>query len=146
MLKEAVVHFLSIWLILFFKHLYFLICFHEKTRNRFFVITNDSFLSPLKYSIINTSKSIKCTEIIYRKIPLICPGRIYRQRTNLTGLFSGRRAYIRGGLIFGRKYTSICNLLNIIFFLSSSIKHVTRHFLRRARFEVCSKLTIKTLE
>ena len=47
----------------------------------------------------------------YRKIPLIHPGRIYGQRTYLMGLHSGRR-----GLIFGRKNTSNCNLLNIIFF------------------------------
>ena len=47
----------------------------------------------------------------YRKIPLIHSGRIYGQRTYLMGLHSGRR-----GLIFGRKNTSNCNLLNIIFF------------------------------
>ena len=34
---------------------------------------------------------------IYRKIPLICPGRIHGQRTNLMGLYSGRG----GGLIYG---------------------------------------------
>ena len=66
--------------------------------------------------------------------------RIYVQRTDLMGLYSG------GGLIFGRKNTSICNLLNLLFFLFSSIKHVFRHFSRRARCEICSKLTIMTPE
>ena len=55
--------------------------------------------------------------LVYRKIPLIRPRHIYGQRTNSMGLYSGRRAYIRGGLIFGRKSTSICNLLNLLFFL-----------------------------
>ena len=82
--------------------------------------------------------------IIYRKIPLIRPGRIYGQRTNLMGLYSGG-LYPRG-LIFGRKKTSIWNLLNLLFFLFSSIKHVFRHFSRRARCKICSKLTIKIPE
>ena len=40
---------------------------------------------------------------------------------------------IYGGLIFGRKSTSIYNMLNLLFFLYSSIKHVPRHFSHRAR-------------
>ena len=59
------------------------------------------------------------------------------------GPIFGQESLYKGGAYI---WEEICNLLNIIFFLSSSIKHVTRHFLRRARFEVCSKLTIKTLE
>ena len=51
-----------------------------------------------------------------------------------------------GGLIFGRKKISICNLLNLIIFLSSSIKHVFFDFSRRGRCETCSKLTIKIPE
>ena len=51
-----------------------------------------------------------------------------------------------GGLIFGKKNTSICNLLNLLFILFFSMKHVFRHFLGRARFEICLKLTIKTPE
>ena len=44
--------------------------------------------------------------------------------TYLMGLYSGG---LYGGPIFGRKNTSICNLLNLLFF-SCSIKHVFRHF------------------
>ena len=88
--------------------------------------------------------------VIYRKIPLIRPGCIYGQRTNFDGpIFvggGGGLIYGRGRLIFGRKNTSICDLLNLLFFLFSSIKHVFRHFSRRARCEICSKLTIKTPE
>ena len=69
---------------------------------------------------------------ICRKIPLIHPGRIYGQRANLMGLYSGRR----GGLLFGRKSTSICNLLNLLLFLP---------YFGIFR-EICSKLTIKTQE
>ena len=55
----------------------------------------------------------------------------------------------------GRAYTweeqhfnlQICNLLNLLFFLFFlSIKPVFRHFSRRARCEIRSKLTIKTPE
>ena len=45
-------------------------------------------------------------------------------------LYTAMRA---GELIFGRKNTSICNFLNLLFFLFSSIKHVLWHFSRRAR-------------
>ena len=80
----------------------------------------------------------------YRKTQLICPGRIYGQRTNLMGLYSGGGG---GGLIFRRKNASICNLLNLLlFFLFFSIKLVFRHISRRARSEICSELTIKTPE
>ena len=55
--------------------------------------------------------------LIYCKIPLIRPGCIYGQRTNLMDLYLGN-----GGLKFGRKDTSICNLLNkLLFFLFSRI-------------------------
>ena len=46
----------------------------------------------------------------------------------------------RGGLTFGRKKTSICNLLNLPFFLFFTIKQSFWHFSRHARFEICSKL------
>ena len=36
--------------------------------------------------------------------------------------------------------TSISSLLNLLFFLFSSMKHVFRHFSCRARCETCSKL------
>ena len=51
-----------------------------------------------------------------------------------------------GGIIFGRKNTSICNMLKLLFFLFSSIKHIFRRFSRRARCEIYSKLTVKTPE
>ena len=51
-----------------------------------------------------------------------------------------------GELIFGRKDTSICNLLNLLFLLFPSIKHILWHFSCRAKCEICSKLTIKTPE
>ena len=54
-------------------------------------------------------------------------------------------ALIHMGLM-GRKNTSISNLLNLIFFLFSSIKRVFLHFSRHARCEISSKLTIKTPE
>ena len=53
--------------------------------------------------------------------------------------------YIRGGHILGWKNASICNLLILLFFLSS-IKHVFWHFSFRSRCEICSKLTIETLK
>ena len=75
------------------------------------------------------------------------PWAYIQTKKNLMGLYSEGGAYIQGGgLIFGGKNTSICNLLNFLFFLFSSIKHVFWHFERPARFEVCSKLTIKTPE
>ena len=40
--------------------------------------------------------------VIYRKIPLIRPGRIYGQRKTLMGLYSGG-AFIRGALYSGGK-------------------------------------------
>ena len=64
-------------------------------------------------------------------------------------------AYIRvgdlytGGLILGRKNTSICNLLNfLLFFLFSSIKLVLYVVLYVVLYpsKICSKLTIKTPE
>ena len=57
--------------------------------------------------------------------------------------FGGGKGEGGGKLIFGRKNTSTCNLLNFLF---SNIKHVFRDFARRARCEICSKLTIKTPE
>ena len=51
-----------------------------------------------------------------------------------------------GRIIFGRKNTSICNMLKLLFFLFSSIKHIFRRFSRRARCEIYSKLTVKTPE
>ena len=51
-----------------------------------------------------------------------------------------------GGIIFGRKNTSIYNMLKLLFFLFSSIKHIFRRFSRRARCEIYSKLTVKTPE
>ena len=81
--------------------------------------------------------------LIYCKILLIHPGRTYRQRTNLMSLYLGGLIYgERGGLIFGRKNTSICNLLTYFSFFFFSLKH--QHFSPHARCEICSKLTIKT--
>ena len=77
---------------------------------------------------------------IYRKILLIRPGSIYGQRTNLMGLYSR-------GFIFGRKNTSIWNLLKLLLsFLFSSRKLVFWHISPRARCEICFKLPIKTPE
>ena len=91
--------------------------------------------------------SIYSTIYKYRKIPLIPPGRAYGQRANLMGLYSGEGGGLyTGGLIFGRKNTSIFILLNLLFFLFPGIKHVFRHFPRRAKCEICSKLTVKTSE
>ena len=51
------------------------------------------------------------------------------------------------GLIFRRKNTSICNLLKVLpFFLFSSIKLVFWHISHHWRYEICSKLIIKTPE
>ena len=50
------------------------------------------------------------------------------------------------GFLFGRKSTSICNLLNLLSFLFFSINHVFWHFSRFARHEICSKLAIETPE
>ena len=57
-----------------------------------------------------------CKFAVYRKIPLIRSGCIYGQRTNLMGLYSGggMGTHMLGGLIFGRKNTSICNLSNLL--------------------------------
>ena len=49
-------------------------------------------------------------------------------------------------LILGRKYTSIYNLLNLLFLLFSSIKHVFWNFSRREKGEICSNLIAKTTE
>ena len=58
--------------------------------------------------------------------------------------FDGR---IFGGGIFGRKNTSTCNLLNLLLlFLFFQYKICIWHISRRARFEICSKLTIKIPE
>ena len=73
------------------------------------------------------------------------PWRIYGQNTNLMGLF-GKDG---GRGIFGRKNTSTCNLnlLNLLLlFFFSSVKFVFWHISRRSRYEICSKLTIKTPE
>ena len=55
--------------------------------------------------------------MLYRKIPLTRLGHIYGQGTNLMSLYLTRRLYTWWGLIFGRKITSICNPLNLLFFL-----------------------------
>ena len=82
----------------------------------------------------------------YREILLIRPGRIYGQRTNLMGLYLEGGLYT-GGLIFGTKNTSICNLLNLLlFFLFSSIKLVFWDISRHARCEICSRLIVKAPE
>ena len=49
------------------------------------------------------------------------------------------------GLIFGRKNTSICNLLNLLLlFLFSSIKLIFWHISRRVRCEIMFQVTKKT--
>ena len=61
------------------------------------------------------------------------------------GLYSGEGGW--GLLIFGRKDTKHFTLQSVkLFFLFSSIKHIFWHFPRRARCEICSKLTVKTPE
>ena len=67
----------------------------------------------------------------YRKIPLF-------------GLYSEWGLLCRGRSLYSGEKNSICNLLNLLFFLFSSIKHVLRHFSRRPRCKICSKLTTKT--
>ena len=82
----------------------------------------------------------------YRKIQLICPGRVHGQRTNLMGLYSGVPicgVWGGDGLIFERKNTLIFNLLSLLhFFLFFCIKLVLWHISRRTRSETSSKLTI----
>ena len=80
-----------------------------------------------------------------QKIPLIRLGRINGQKTFDGRIFGG---FGGGGLThedlkFGRK--KHFNLQSVkLTFSFSSIKHVFRHFSRRARCEICSKFTIKT--
>ena len=77
-----------------------------------------------------------------QKIPLIRLGRINGQKTFDGRIFGG---FGGGGLThkdlkFGRK--KHFNLQSVkLTFSFSSIKHVFRHFSRRARCEICSKLT-----
>ena len=54
--------------------------------------------------------------IIYRKNSLIHPGRIYGQRGNSMSLNSGWGGFYVEELIFGRKNTPTCNLLNLLLF------------------------------
>ena len=88
----------------------------------------------------------------YRKIPLTRPGRIYGQRTNLMGLYSGVGSLYTGGGRRGEAYNREKKHFNLqpvkLTFLSffSNIKHVFWHFSRHAKCEICSKLTIKTPE
>ena len=84
--------------------------------------------------------------MIYRKFPLIPTGCIQQPEDKFDALiFRGEGG--RQALIFGRKNTSSCNLLNVLlFFLFFSVKIVFRHILRHARCEICRKLTIKILE
>ena len=60
------------------------------------------------------------------------PDKLGVQRTNLMDLYLMN--------------TSTCNLLNLLFFLFSSIKYVFWDFSRRTRCEICSKFTIRTPE
>ena len=60
-------------------------------------------------SKLHSHKDANTIQSLYRKIPLIRPRRIFGQRTNLMGLYSG--AYI-----FERKNLSICSLLNLLSF------------------------------
>ena len=79
---------------------------------------------------------------MYRKIPLIRPGRIYGQRTNLMGLYMGWRGgdYIREEKRFNLQYAG----LTFHYFLQYKGRILA--FLYRARCEICSNLTIKTPE
>ena len=79
---------------------------------KFFILTSFYFMFCSK----STFNNFFLTK--YRKIPLIRPGRMHGQRTNLMDLYSGWRelTYIRGGFIFGRKSTSICNFLDLLLF------------------------------
>ena len=111
-----------------------------------FLVCVETIMYSFLYNLHDcTFKHVLFFPKIYRKIPLTRPGRIYGQNSNLK--FDGPIfRWGRGRLILGRKKTSIYNLLNLFFFLFSSIKHVFRHFSRRATCEICSKLTIKTAE
>ena len=73
---------------------------------------------PSKYITVIDKDPLWMNEnTIYRKIPLIRPGRIYGQRTNLMDLYSGGGGLVYGGgFIFGRKNNSICDLLNLLLF------------------------------
>ena len=72
----------------------------------------------------------------YRKI---LPWTYIRAKEIFDGtIFRRGRAYIR------EENTSISNLLTFFLFLFSSIKLVLWHISRCARYEICSKLTIKT--
>ena len=64
-------------------------------------------------------------KIKYCKIPLICPGHIYRQRTSLMGLYLG--AYIQGAYIWEEKHFNLQSGNLLFFLLFSSIKHVFQH-------------------
>ena len=57
-------------------------------------------------------------------------------------LGEGEGTYIHGGIIFERENTSICNLLNLLFFVFWCLKHIFQYFSPRARCEILSKLTI----
>ena len=78
---------------------------------------------------------------IYCKIPLIRPGRIYGKKTKLMGLYYAK---VMGGgegeIIFGGKNTSICNLLNSLFFFFQYKARIL------AFFRSCKMSTIKTPE
>ena len=80
---------------------------------------------------------------IYHKIPLTSPECICRRRTNLMGPYSG-------GLILGRKNTSICNLLNLLrFFLISRFCNYQQPLMVRITSQAaitCSKSAIEKPE
>ena len=80
------------------------------TETKFFILTSFYFMFCSK-SIFNNFFLTK-----YRKIPLIRPGRMHGQRTNLMDLYSGWRALIYGGDLYsGGKALPFPDLL--LFFL-----------------------------
>ena len=109
------------------------------SRKLCFIDFNENPLKMMKTSFISSWKLFLFST--YRKILLTRPGRVYGQRKSLMALYSGwgRRCLIYGGggLIFGRKNASICNLLNLFFFLFSCTKHVFWHLSHRVICEIC---------
>ena len=53
--------------------------------------------------------------LVYRNIPIIRTGRMYRHRTNLMGLYSGRGPYIRAAYIQEKKHFNLQSIKLIIF-------------------------------
>ena len=71
-------------------------------------------------------------------LPLLRPGRIYGQRTNLMGLYSRGGLHTGGAYIREEKHFNVQSVTLTFLSFFSSIKNVFWHFSRRARCEICS--------